>query len=267
MELHVDGHRVFAATGGRPFDPGQPAIVFLHGAGMDHTVWALQTRYFAYRDKSVLAVDLPGHGKSEGAALGSIEAIADWVPALLEAAGVAQAVLAGHSMGALAALASGARHPAQVGALALLGVAPRMPVHPDLLAAAEADQHLAFELVTSWAHGTTGHVGGMRVPGLWLLGGGERLLERVKPGVLFNDLTACDSYQGAVAAAAQVRCPTLLILGADDNMTPARAGRKLAAEIAGAEVRVIPRAGHMMMLEKPDETLAALKSLIMDPVA
>jgi pimeloyl-ACP methyl ester carboxylesterase len=267
MELHVDGHRIFAATGGKPFDLGRPAIVFLHGAGMDHTVWALQTRYFAYRGRSVLAVDLPGHGKSEGDALESIEAIADWLPALLDAAGAAQAAVVGHSLGALAALACAARHPARVGVLALLGVAPKMPVHPDLLAAAEADQHLAFELVTSWAHGTTGHVGGMRVPGLWLLGGGERLLERAKPGVLFNDLRACDSYQGALEAAAMVACPTLLALGADDKMTPARAGRKLAGEIADSEVRVIPGAGHMMMLEKPDETLAALKSLIMDRVA
>ena len=63
MEISVDNKAVFAATGGQPFDPAQPAIVFIHGAGMDHTVWALQTRYFAYRGRGVLAVDLPGHGR------------------------------------------------------------------------------------------------------------------------------------------------------------------------------------------------------------
>ncbi len=262
MELRVAGDTVFAATGGKPFDPAQPAVVFIHGAGMDHTVWALQTRYFAYHGRSVLAVDLPGHGKSEGAPLESIDAIADWLPELLQAAGIARASLVGHSMGALAALACAARHPEAVSALALLGVAPKMPVHPDLLTAAEGDEHLAFELITSWAHGTTGHVGGMRVPGLWLLGGGERLLERVKPGVLFKDLAACNAYEGGMAAAAAVSCPVILILGADDKMTPARAGRSLAAALEGATVEVISRAGHMMMLEKPDETLTALKSLL-----
>ncbi len=262
MELQVDGHAVFAATGGRPFDPRLPTVVFLHGAGMDHTVWALQTRYFAHRQRGVLAVDLPGHGHSGGPALSSIEALADWVARLIEAAGLEQAALAGHSMGALTALACAARHPGKVRALALLGVAPRMPVHPDLLAAAAANDHLAFELVTSWAHGMVGHFGGARMPGLWLMGGGERLLERVKPGVLHNDLAACDSYDAAAEQSAAVACPTLVITGAEDKMTPAKAGAKLAAAIAGGEVSRIGGAGHMMMLEKPDETLDALKTIL-----
>ena len=262
MNLTVDGESVFAATGGRPFDPALPAIVFVHGAGMDHTNWALQTRYFAHRGRSVLAIDLPGHGKSGGKPLASIGEIADWLARLVEAAGLESAALAGHSMGALAVLDCAARHPDKVRALALLGVAPKMPVHPDLLAAAEANDHRAFELVTDWGHGPAAHTGRHPAPGLWMLGGAEALLERCPPGVLHNDLAACNAYQDAPAAASKVACPTLLVLGADDRMTPARAGQKLADAIPDARAALIPGSGHMMMTEASDATLDALKTIL-----
>lgn len=262
MNLTVDGSEVFAATGGRPFDAGLPAVVFLHGAGMDHTVWALQTRYFAHHGRTVLAVDLPGHGRSAGAPLKSIEDMAAWVVRLLDAAGLGATALAGHSMGALIALAVAGKAPGRVRALALLGAAPRMPVHPDLLAAAEANAHLAVDLVTSWGHGQAGHLGGNRAPGLWLMGGAERVLERSAPGVLYNDLAACNAYAGAAEAAAKIACPCRVIAGAGDRMTPAKAGARLAEAIAGADFTLIEGSGHMMMLETPDETLDALRLIL-----
>ncbi len=262
MYLTVRGQQIYAATGGRPFDAAKPAVVFLHGAGMDHTVWALQTRYFAFHGRSVLSVDLPGHGRSGGTALESIAALADWVAALIEAAGLKDAALVGHSMGALVALEAAARHPARVRALALCGVAPRMPVHPDLLAAAAAGQHLATELICDWGHGPAGHYGGHRAPGLWMLGGGERLLETAHAGALSIDLINCSAYGDAEASAAKVTCPTLLVLGSEDRMTPARAGQKLAALIAGAKVALLRGAGHMMMVEQPDQTLDALQGAL-----
>jgi pimeloyl-ACP methyl ester carboxylesterase len=262
MDLSVDGQRVHAGTGGRAFDPDLPLVVFLHGAGLDHTVWALPARYFAHHDRAVLAVDLPGHGKSEGTALTSIADLADWVMKLLDEVGAERAALVGHSMGALVALAAAARHPGRVRALALLGVAPKMPVHPDLLAAAAANDHIAFDLMTSWGFGPSGHLGGARVPGSWLMGGGERLLERIAPGVLSADLLACNAYQQGLEDAAKVTCPTAVIMGRDDKMTPARAGAKLASAIPGASQVVIPACGHMMLAEKPDEVLDALKTVL-----
>jgi len=262
MDLTVAGQGVHAGTGGRAFDPDLPLIVFLHGAGMDHTVWALPARYFAHHDRAVLAVDLPGHGKSEGAALTSITAMADWVAKLLDEVGAEKAALAGHSMGALAALETAVRYGTRVRALALLGAAPKMPVHPDLLAAAEANDHSAFDLMTSWGFGPAGHLGGARVPGAWLMGGGERLLERVRPGVLHADLAACNAYAAGLKSAAKVACPTLLVMGVADRMTPAKAGAKLAAAIPGASQVTLPGCGHMMLAEKPDETLDALKTIL-----
>ena len=264
QEFIVDGKAVFAATGGRPFDAALPAVIFIHGAGMDHTIWALQTRYFAHRGRAVLALDLPGHGRTEGPALGSIGELAAWLGRFIEAAGVGEVSLAGHSMGALTALECAASLGSRLRALALLGVAPSLPVHPDLMAAAAADDPLAFELITSWGHGNTGHRGGNRAPGLWLLGGGERLLQRSKPGVLYHDLAACNAYEAArgLDVAARITCPSLVLLGTQDRMTPAKGGRELAAAIPGAALAVISESGHMMMLEKPDETLDALIAVL-----
>ncbi len=264
QQFTVDGRAVFAATGGRPFDATLPGVIFVHGAGMDHTIWALQTRYFAHRGRAVAALDLPGHGRSQGPALASIDELAAWLDRFIAAAGLGEVSLAGHSMGALAALECAAGLGDRLRALALLGAAPALPVHPDLLAAAAADDPLAFELITSWSHGRTGHRGGNRAPGLWLLGGGQRLLERSKPGVLARGLTACNAYEGArgLEMAAKVACPSLVLIGAQDRMAPAPAGRELAAAMPGARVVELADCGHMMMLEKPDETLDALMAVL-----
>ena len=262
MELRVEGKRVFAATGGRPFDPALPAAVFVHGAGMDHTVWALQTRSFAHRGRSVLALDLPGHGASEGPALTSIEAMGAWVLKALEAAGAAHARIAGHSMGSLIALEAAAQGGERVEALALLGFAPEIPVHPDLLAAARAGQHMAIEMMVAWSFGARTRFGATPAPGLWLSGEAMRLLERGPMVSLASDLAACDAYRGAARAARSVRCPTLFLLGEEDRMTPVAKGAGFAERVAGAEVVRMPGVGHMMPIEDPVATLAALRRVL-----
>ena len=262
MELTVKGKGVYGSTGGRDFDPAQDPVIFLHGSGMNRTVWQLQTRYFAWHGRSVLAVDLPGHGKSAGPALASIEAQAEWVIALMDAAGAAQAALVGHSMGAALALETAAAYPDRVSAIALCGVAEAMPVHPELLEAGlEGDRH-AFDLITSWGFDRKAHIGGHKAPGVWMTGGGLRLLERGRDAVVGTDLAASNAYKGAPAAAAKVRCPALFVLGDRDRMTPPRNARPLIEAIDGAAVETIANCGHMMMVERPDETLDALRKLL-----
>jgi len=258
MRLIVDDTEIFAATGGRPFDGSLPTALFLHGSGLNSAVWALHSRWYAHHGWSVLAVDLPGHGRSAGHALPSIGAIADWIVRLIETAGIAKATLIGHSMGSLIALEAAARHPHRVRALGLIGTAAAMPVHPDLLSAAQANAHDAIDMVSLWGHGPRASLGGSQAPGLWMLGGGYRLLERAKPGALFTDLAACNAYQGGPASAAQVTCPAVLILGERDAMTPAKAGKALATAIPTAKVTVIKNAGHMLMAEYPNDVLDAL---------
>src|SRR5438045_6502682 len=128
MQLSVNGVDTFVATGGRPFDRSIPAVVMLHGAGLDHSTWALHSRWFAHHGFGVLAPDLPGHGRSSGAPLPTIADMADWTAALLDAAGAAKAKLVGHSMGSLISLETAARHPAKVSALGLIGPAAAMTV-------------------------------------------------------------------------------------------------------------------------------------------
>jgi pimeloyl-ACP methyl ester carboxylesterase len=259
MLLTVNGTEIFAATGGRDFDPTLPAIVLLHGAGFDHTSWALHTRWFAHHGFAVLAPDLPGHGRSSGNPLSTIADMADWTAALIAAAGATNARLVGHSMGSLIALETAARHPAKVSGLSLIGTAATMSVGPDLLRAAEANDQAAIDMVSIWGLGFQAELGGSLAPGLWMHSGAQRVLEKCRPGVLFNDLSACTAYQGALAAAATVTVPATLILGERDMMTPAKAGKTLAAAIPHAKTIVLPGAGHMMMVERPDELLAALQ--------
>jgi pimeloyl-ACP methyl ester carboxylesterase len=258
MLLRTGDFVTFAANGGRAFDPSLPLAVFLHGAGLDHSVWALHSRWFAHNGWSVLVPDLPGHGRSGGQPLASIEAMADWLAQLIEAAGAGPAKLIGHSLGSLVALETAARHPAKVSALGLTGAAATMPVSLALLAAAEAGDHAAIDMVSIWGHGFRAALGGSQVPGLWMLGAAGRLLERARPGVLFADLSACNNYKGGLEAAARIFVPVTLVLGERDLMTPLKAGRALGAALANARVAVLPGAGHMLMAEHPDEVLQAL---------
>lgn len=262
MDLDVAGKKVHATTGGVDFDASKPTIMFIHGAGMDHTVWALQTRYFAYNGWSVLAVDLPGHGKSDGPALGSIGEMADWVWQLADAAGAGKAALVGHSMGALASLQAAANEPKRTLKLALVGASPVMPVNDDLLTATRDDPDLANALIVSWAFGGRGQIGGMRAPGLWMTGGGLQLLARAADGVLHGDFSACNDYKDGMEAAAKVGCPVLIVSGSEDIMTPARAAKPMVDAIADARMTVVPDCGHMLMVEQPDRTLDALKSFL-----
>ncbi len=260
MMLSVNGTEIFVATGGRDFDKSLPTVVFIHGAGFDRSTWALHTRWFAHHGFSVLAPDLPGHGRSAGPSLGSIAEMADWTAALLDAAGVAKAHLIGHSMGSLISLETAARHPDRVSALSLIGTAATMTVGPDLLKAAEANEQDANDMVSIWGLGFKAELGGSLAPGLWMHAGAQAVLKDCEPGVLFKDLSACNSYTNALAAAATVKVPVTLILGERDMMTPAKAGKALAAAIPHAKTVVVPGAGHMIMAERPDELLAALKA-------
>ncbi len=262
MRLIVEGRDVFVGTGGRDFDPALPAIVFLHGAGFDHTAWALLARAFAYHGFGVLAPDLPGHGRSAGQPLSSIAALADWTAALIDVADVRAARLVGHSMGSLVALETAARHSEKVSAIALIAIAAPMRVSDDLLNAAKANDRAAIAMISLGGEGYHATLGGSETPGLWMLGGTERLLERASPGVLFADLSACNDYQNALAAAAKVTAPAIVIQGSRDLMTPAKSGKAVAAAIPGCRLAMIEGAGHMLMSERPDEVLAALRASV-----
>ncbi|GAB4359126.1 MAG: alpha/beta hydrolase [Gammaproteobacteria bacterium] len=258
MYFTVNDQRVFAATGGRPFDAQAPCVVFLHGTEMDHSIWVMPSRWFARHGYGVLALDLPGHGRSEGPLLPTIEAMADWLIAVLDSLGVERAGLAGHSMGSLIALDAAGRYPDRARALALLGTSFPMPVNEQLLAAAKAEDHLALEMLNIYGHARSALLGGNEQIGMWNPGLGIRLMEQAAPGVVYNDLNACNAYQGGLEAARAVRCPATLIMGERDLLTPLRNVAPLREALADARLVTLPDCGHSLFNEKPDATLDAL---------
>lgn len=259
MQFEVDGHPVYAHTGGKDFDPQGNVVVMIHGAAMSHLAWSLQTRYLAHHGMSVLSLDLPGCGKSGGDLPESVPAAAEWLIRALDSLGVTKASLVGHSMGALIALQVAGTHPDRINRLVLMGVGYPMAVNDAFLNAADTDLPLAIGLMNDWAHGRRAHIGGYQVPGLWMVGADTRVVQQALPGVMHRHLAICNAYDGGEAAAAAVTCPTHLILGANDNMTPAKVGQKLARMIDGAQITVIPDCGHMMMTEQPAAVMQALR--------
>jgi pimeloyl-ACP methyl ester carboxylesterase len=254
MKLDVAGKAVFAYTANHDLDPAKRNVVFVHGAGLDHSWFGLQSRYFGYHGWNVLALDLPGHGRSEGPPLTTVTAMADWLTAVLEAAKIQKASLVGHSMGTLVALDCAARHPTRVERVALIATAQPMKVGEAFLDAAKRNSYDAFDMSTIWGHAPQVPLGGNPNPGMWMYGDTQARLERLAPGVLYADLKASNDY----AFPGDVKCPVLFILGKRDMMTPPRAAKTLQEQIPGARTVVIDFSGHSLMAEAPDATLDAL---------
>jgi pimeloyl-ACP methyl ester carboxylesterase len=261
MKLIVDGHEAYAYTGGKAFDPALPCVVFIHGALNDHSVWTLLARWFAHHGHAVLAVDLPGHGRSAGAPLTSVEAIAAWLHRLLDAAGVQQAALVGHSMGSLIALESAAR----ASRLVMVGTAYPMKVSDALLATSRDRPEAAMAMVTAFSHSLASAKPGYPGPGAWLRGGSMALMRRLQGrqtavNLFENDFQVCDRYAGGEAAAARVVCPVHFILGSLDQMTSPKQNAVLGA-LLKPRTHTVP-AGHALMSEAPDAVLSALRAAL-----
>jgi pimeloyl-ACP methyl ester carboxylesterase len=258
MQLRLDERDVYAATGGRALDARNPPLLFIHGAGQDHSVWQLPARYFAWHGRAVIALDLPGHGRSEGPAVTTVAAAVRFIRRLMDALSLDGVAIVGHSMGSAIALETAAAFPARVTRLALLGAGMALPVNGALLAAASADPQAAIAMIVGWGHGPRARLGGNPAPGLWMAGAAAALLARAPAGVLSADLAACNAWSSGREAAQRVRCPTLVVIGARDAMTPPQVGEELARCLAAGRTARIADCGHMPMAEAPDATLDAL---------
>ena len=270
MIVTVNHHKTYCYTGGKPFNAAQPTAVFIHGVLNDHSVWALQSRYLAHHGWNVLAVDLPGHCRSAGDAPASVEAAAEFITALLDAAGVQRAALIGHSWGSLIALEAASRLQDRISHLVLVGTAFPMKVSPALLDASLNEPMKALKLVNVFSRSTLAPLPSALGPGTWVYGASLALGRRVlasntEVNVFHRGFKACDSYANGEAAISAVTCPVLFLLGELDQMTPPKAAQGLiaAARQAGKAVQVIRLdVGHHQMTEAPDATLFAIRDFL-----
>lgn len=266
MWLGNEPERLWAYTGGRPFDGTRPCVVFVHGAQHDHSVWILQSRYLAHHGCSVLALDLPGHGASDGPPCPSVEAIAERVASALAALPSPQFLLVGHSMGSLVVLEVARRLGDRVAGVVLAATAAPMRVSDALLAATRDDPAQAMQMINVWSHSPAIEPFAARPsnpgPGANIVWSNLRLMQRIAArngaDVLPTDFAACNAYDGAVDAIRALRCPVLFVLGAQDAMTPPRAARALVDAAQGATVVTLPRTGHALMTENPEGMRRAL---------
>jgi len=262
MYILANNKKIFAYTGARYHQKNLDSVVFVHGTGMDHTVWVLPARFFARHKFNVLATDLPGHGRSEGPIATNIESMSDEVVAAMDATGIEKAAVIGHSMGSLVTLALAARYPERVRSLVLIGTAVPMVVHKSLLTSAAQNDHAAIDMLTYWGYSKAAQLGGNENPGIWMVGGTMKLLEQSKDNVIYTGLDACSRYNAGLTHAGQIQCSTLFILGNSDIMTPAKVGEELTNIIADSRVVLLEGTGHSLMMERPNSVLDALISIV-----
>jgi pimeloyl-ACP methyl ester carboxylesterase len=267
---NAPAYETYAYTGGKDFDAAKPTVVFIHGVLNDHSVWILQSRYLAHHGFNVLAVDLPGHGRSGGEAPSSVEEAAHFVAELLDAAGVKQAALVGHSWGSLIALQAAANLKDRITHAVLVGTAFPMKVSPALIEASLNEPMKALQMVNVFSRATLAAPPSALGPGTWVYGASMALGRRVlasnpKVNIFHRGFVACDNYAGGLEAMSTLTCPVLFVLGASDQMTPPKAAKSLIdqAKASGKTYRVVNvPMGHHQMTESPEETLKALAEFL-----
>ncbi|MES2414617.1 MAG: alpha/beta hydrolase [Pseudomonadota bacterium] len=266
MYIDVNGHKTYCYTGGKTFDATKPTVVFIHGVLNDHSVWILQTRYFAHHGWNVLAPDLPGQSRSAGDSPSSVEEGAAFVETLLDAAGVKKAALVGHSFGSLIALELAGSAPERVSQLVMVGTAYPMKVTPALQEMSLNQPLKAIDMVNVFSHSTLAPPPSALGPGTWLYGGSSALMKRVlrsntSVNIFHRGFKACNDYAGGDAAMENLECEVMFLLGRSDQMTSPKQVAPLAAKAKHGKT-VLVQAGHQLMTEAPDEVLDAMKNFL-----
>jgi pimeloyl-ACP methyl ester carboxylesterase len=235
----------------RPVPTAGPPVVFVHGAGGTHQHWLYQVRDLPH--SPTYAVDLPGHGRSEGEGRDSIAAYGDWLAAFLDAVGEDQAVLVGHSMGGAIVLDLSLRRAARVAGLGLVATGARLRVAPAILDGIHQDYEAAVRLICDFAFGPEAP------PEMVHLG--RRQMGAIPPGVMHGDFTACDAFN-VMDRLGEIVAPAFAICGTQDHLTPSKYSVYLRDHLSRAELHLVEGAGHMVMVERPGAVVEALSAFL-----
>ena len=253
---------VYSFSGPEGLTDNKKPIIFIHGTGMDHTVWTLPIRYFLRKKRNVIGIDLPGHGRSEGKPLKSISDMANWLVNYLDSLDIKDFSLVGHSMGSLIALETAALTQDRTLNLVMVGTAFPMAVSNVLLELAKNNKSEAIDILTYMGYSHKARIGSNGNPGIWMTGSTKKLLENSKKGVIYKDLQACSSYSSGLESAAKVTADTLLILGKNDFLTPPFRAADLINSFKNPLVKEIKNSGHTLMVEEPNVVLDYLIGIL-----
>ncbi len=247
MIIDIDKTKIFVSDAGKSFDKNKHTIILIHGSGLSHIVWSLSVQYLSNQNYNVLALDLPGHGNSEGESLKSIEEIAEWVDKIVKKIKIENFSILGHSQGCLVALEYASKYPKKVKKLIFVGGSYEIPVNQDLIDLAKSGSVKALSLMMKWGYGDSKRfIGGNPV---------QKIINssREVSEILAIDLVACNNYKNGINAAKKIHCPTLFIFGEIDKMITLDKGKKFSNLIPNSEIHVINNCGHMIMLENAFE--------------
>ena len=247
---------MFVSTGGMDIDKNKPTVLLMHGSGLSHIVWSLHEQFYASHGFNVLAVDLPGHGNSEGPALKTIQEISDWIKLLMLKINIHKIIIIGHSQGSLVGIDFGSRYPELISKLVLVAGSYRMSVNNDLIELAEAGDEKAVLLMMKWGYeGSKAFIGGNPVKKI--INSSREIRE-----ILAVDLNACNNYKDGKESLEKINCPTLCIFGDSDKMVPLEIGDKMAKMIKNSEKKIISNCGHMIIFEKAFEMRKLVKEFL-----
>lgn len=264
MFITIDNQTTFVYTATHEIQHDQPTVLFIHGAANDHSVWNTQCRYFSTHGWNAIAIDLPAHGQSKGLPLRSISALADWVEKLAKSLNLEEFAIVGHSMGSLIGLELASRKNSPINQLVLVGINAPMPVSEQLLKTAKDNPKIAYRLVNQYSFSGRAKLGKNDIPGISMQGVSIKLMNRAQPGVLHADFIACNRYDTGISSAEKITCPTLLLLGSQDRMTPASRTKILRDAIPGSLIKVLPGTGHAIMAEQPNQVTECLKNFLVN---
>jgi pimeloyl-ACP methyl ester carboxylesterase len=248
----IDGRKIACRLNSGSFPPGRHTLFFIHGSGGDHTNWSRQ--YIPLKDSfNIAAVDLPGHGRSEGPGEREVDAYVEWMRKLLIGLGIVRPVMIGHSLGAAICLSFVIRYPDAAAAVVPVGGGVRMPVNPLILDGLKQDPAAVIGLAAKFSVAKQN-----REKFSSLL---SDSLSRVDPEILHGDFSACSGLDIAEAVR-RIRLPALVICGAEDKMTPPSLSQVIKESIPDARLALIEGAGHFVMMERPEAFNEALTTFV-----
>ncbi len=250
--VEVEGRKLSAWVSGESFDPEKHTLVFIHGSAGDHTNWICQ--YSALKERfQTAALELPGHGSSEGPGEQSVDANVEWVRKQMAALGITRPVLIGHSLGAATSLTFAVKHGSLLAGIVPVGGGARMPVNPAILEGLKTNPEPIYGMVVNFSFAKANRDRFSKVM--------VENLSRVDPMIFHGDLTACDRLD-LTETAGSIRVPTLVVCGEDDKMTPPALSEFLRDAIPGAKMARIPGAGHFVMMENPEAFNQAVSDFV-----